>query len=146
MRIWAACLAKEPDERPQSASEVWKRLTVEAVAVGHRDHRGDKEGSEADRDASAPSNRQSRSKAPMMVGLFAAIAVLGTAGWWFGVEQPKRQEALAREQAAAQVEALRMANARGGMIVKEGYHPWELNLGAEETAIRKKKPLCCRRS
>ncbi len=76
-----------------------------------------------------------KSKIPLMLGITVAGAVLATAGWWFGFEQPRRAaleaervaaaraaaeaEAarLARELAEAEAEAARIANARGGIII-----------------------------
>ena len=163
----AACLAKEPSARPQSAGEVWRRLSgttkhtkdtkaerpTVAPQVGTMAGKQDgftaenaksaKKGAKQSlgRDlASTPpastaravvgvgapggSSRSSRSRAPLIAGVLAAIAVIGVSGWWFGVEQPKRAAVLAErarhEQAAlaaAQAEAIRLANARGGMVL-----------------------------
>lgn len=130
----AACLAKEPGDRPQSAGEVWERLNGKSIAheislkntkketvektssstPNNRTAEDKKVGSDrwADRDASAPIARESQSKAPKMIGLFVLLAVLGTAGWWFGVEQPKREAAaeLVRiEEARVEAETAELA-------------------------------------
>lgn len=152
----AACLAKEAADRPQSAHEVMARLrghSGERAEKPMSDEGGNgrkeaqKPGVEGEATAKgqdggasldgarrpgvvevgervAPTGR----RVPLLAGVFAATAVLGLAGWWLGVEQPRQQavelERLRgeqaeqiRQEAAAQAEALRLATARGGLTV-----------------------------
>lgn len=137
----AACLAKEPGDRPQSAAEVWQRLSgnfdsheeaqkgpksewptvVSGVEVSEAEQAdfNPKSAKETEPELTSSRIENPKSKMPAMMGLFALLAVLGTAGWWFGVEQPKREAAaaervrieearIAAEELAAQAELARI--------------------------------------
>ena len=106
----AACLAKEPSARPQSAGEVAERLGLAAKGSTQRptpnaERLTQKSEPRTERAApSAPgSNRQSeivnrKSKAPLYAGLGAGVLLLGGLGWYLGVHAPG-QKRLAEEQA-----------------------------------------------
>lgn len=61
----------------------------------------------------AEKKKKKASSAPALVTLLVLLAVAGLAGWWFGIEQPKREAA----EVARRAEVARLANARGGLIV-----------------------------
>ncbi len=105
----AACLAKGAAERPQSADDVWRRLCGEPAV--------------APAPASAPATpppvrvaptvaeaaKPAPSKGPWAVVILLLVVALGGAGWWFGLEQPKRQAAAAAAAQAAQAQAAQAA-------------------------------------
>ena len=71
-----ACLAKEPENRPQSASEVAERL---GLGVTTKPAKGHEKAPVADRAADRSAER--RSKLALLMGL--AVIGLGAACWWF---------------------------------------------------------------
>ena len=103
----AACLAKQPQDRPQSASEVWARLSGGAV-VGSEERGASRSASvpstqsiPSTASASAPSPIGTwKSKLPLVIGLAALLAVSSGMGWYYGIEQPaqRRAEILRQEQ------------------------------------------------
>ncbi len=106
----AACLAKEPADRPQSAGEVAERLGLGANAQRStlNAQRPIAEKVERDlraRSASISSARSAenppKSKTPLYAGLAAALVLLGGLGWYFGLHAPEQQR-LAAEQARQQ--------------------------------------------
>ncbi len=119
----AACLAKEAVDRPQSAGDVWKRLngeeglttkhTKDTKAEGQgglsrREHGGGTAFTESETKVGTDRRavRESRSKAPMLLGIIGVVA-MAAAGWWFGVEQPARRALeVERENRAAELDRL----------------------------------------
>jgi serine/threonine protein kinase len=120
-----ACLAKEAEDRPQSAREVWDRLTgtVTAPAAAPPAEEPKPRATVVGRatrspfptDDSSSHSPKKKSSVGLVIGGVALVAVLGAAGWWFGVEQPKREAAaaelvrieearIAAEELAAQAE------------------------------------------
>jgi len=111
----AACLAKQAQDRPPSASEVWARLSGAAVVSSP---------------ASVPSiestlSTQSipprrRSRMPLAIGLAALLTVSSGLGWYYGIEQPaqrrqaeqQRQEVIARQEAQHKAEQDRLDQER----------------------------------
>jgi serine/threonine protein kinase len=119
----AACLAKEPKDRPQSAGEVAERLGLSAkgnaqrsTSSAERPTKGNKVERVSDvasgsADPNALASGQSKienrkSKMPMFAGLTAAVLVLGGLGWYFGVHAPeqKRLAEIARLEAEKRTE------------------------------------------
>jgi serine/threonine protein kinase/Flp pilus assembly protein TadD len=78
-QVWedavAACLAKEPLQRPQSAAEIAQHLQLAPVHTRHT------------RTGRAPGKRPTRKA--LLVGGIAAVSILAIAGLYFGA--PKRQ-------------------------------------------------------
>ena len=124
-----ACLAKEAEDRPQSAREVWDRLTgtVTAPAAAQPAEEPKPRATVVGRatrspfptDDSSSHSPKKKSSVGLVIGGVALVAVLGAAGWWFGVEQPKREAAaaelvrieearIAAEELAAQAELVRI--------------------------------------
>ena len=87
-QVWedavAACLAKEPLQRPQSAAEVAQRLQLAPVHTRHT------------RTGRAPGKRPTRKA--LLVGGIAAVSILALAGLYFGA--PKRQAKLVPQAVA----------------------------------------------
>ena len=101
----AACLAKQPQDRPQSASEVWARLSGEAVGRSPASVLSIESTSSTQ---SIPPRR--RSRLPLVIGLAAVVALGGTLGWYYGIEQPAQQRAeIARQDQERQAEQKRQA-------------------------------------
>lgn len=94
----AACLAKDPARRPQSAGDVAKRLGLAApwyvkpVEVGAIDRNR----SVSDRTTQVGRNR----KAALVAALAALVLIGGAAGWYFGSYLPKEAARKAKETAA----------------------------------------------
>jgi len=118
----AACLAKQAEDRPQSATEVWKRLN--GVGPDLASAPGSPVGPDLGRGRAAASKLApyksevaAKSKWPLALGLAAVLAVTGWAGWYYGVEQPaqrrlaeqQRQEDARREAEQARQEQERQA-------------------------------------
>jgi len=112
----AACLAKQPQDRPQSAAEVWRRLGGGAVAGSE-----EREASRAEPEQSEPSipstssreptPRRPRSRLPLVFALAATVAL---GGWYFGIEIPaeRRQVEQQRQVEIARQEEQRKASER----------------------------------
>src|SRR5436190_21463377 len=75
-QVWedavAACLAKDPSQRPQSAAEFAQRLQLAPAQARPR---------------RAPSMRSNRKKRVLALGL-ASLCLLALGGWYFGVFKP----------------------------------------------------------
>src|SRR5438045_4098866 len=87
-QVWedavAACLAKEPLQRPQSAAEIAQRLQLAPVHTRHTTT------------GRAPGKRPTRKA--LLVGSIAAVSILALAGLYFGA--PKRQAKLVPQAVA----------------------------------------------
>ena len=110
----AACLAKDPADRPRSAGEVAERLGLSAggrgTAGGGRTTEGARPGpaavpavprpsTNADGDGAGAS--RTASKAPLVAGVAAAVLAVAGLGWYFGLHAPE-QRRIERERVAAQ--------------------------------------------
>ncbi len=157
----AACLAKDPAERPQSAGEVAERLGLapggarKAESGGRQAEKQPAEKPAARVDAKARASAsesvvdssRSTTKAPLFAGIAAAVLAVAGLGWYFGIHQPEqrrlaenaRLEAAEREaealklkneQEKAAAEAQRLANARGGIVVRTHPAGAEVRVGA----------------
>ncbi len=118
----AACLAKDPTERPQSAGEVAERLGLapgggrrtegggprtegggrkpEVAPAAQRVARGDPHARAAASESGLGSSR-STSKAPLFAGIAAAVLAVAGLGWYFGIHAPE-QRRVEQERVAAQ--------------------------------------------
>ncbi|MBP8260877.1 MAG: PEGA domain-containing protein, partial [Verrucomicrobia bacterium] len=65
-----------------------------------------------------------KSNRPLAIGLAAVLAVAGIAGWYFGIHAP--------EQRRLEAEAIRLANARGGIVVQTEPAGAEISVGGVE--------------
>ena len=118
----AACLAKQPQDRPQSASEVWARLSGEAVGRSPASVPSIESTSSTQ---SIPPRR--RSKLPLAIGLAALLAVSSGLGWYYGIEQPaqrrlaeqQRQEEIARQEAQRKAELERQEQERQAELKRQ---------------------------
>ena len=177
----AACLAKEPADRPQSAGEVAERLGLAAQGNAQRltsnvERPRPKTAGSASIPKPAATDtggqagiKNQKSKLPVLAGVVAAVILLGALGWYFGLHVPAQQrmaaeqarlleitrldaekrtdeanrlrtekemtEAEARRkiqlsEAAAKAEAERLANARGGLVVRTTPAGAEVRVGA----------------
>ena len=116
----AACLAKQPQDRPQSAAEVAARLGVgpdlvsaPGSAVGPDLGRGRAAASKL---APYKSEEAPKSRLPLALGLAAVLVFGGWAGWYYGVDQPAQRRAedqrvaeIARAEEQRRVEQQRQA-------------------------------------
>jgi formylglycine-generating enzyme required for sulfatase activity/serine/threonine protein kinase len=111
----ASCLAKQPQDRPQSAAEVWRRLNGDAAVSSE-----EREARRAEPEPSVPptqstTSREStpprpRTRLPLAIGLAALLAVSSGMGWYYGIEQPaQRREQILRQELAREAEQKRQA-------------------------------------
>lgn len=134
----AACLAKEPKDRPQSAGEVLERLeggdgrkeaqkAAKTEPVVGPDLR-------AGRDAGAaqsqiedlhPPKADKKSKIPGIAALAAGVVLLSPAGWYFGLHAPERRRLAATPLGAT---------ARGGLVIRQAWTVPDLNLTLQPIA------------
>ena len=77
----AACLAKEPQDRPQSMREFAARLIGAAAPKVLRDLRA----------RSEPARRSGSTQNLLYAGIAAAVLVLAGAGYYFGIHVPEQQ-------------------------------------------------------
>jgi len=94
--VVASCLAKDPEERPESAEALWLELSG-GVAPGYSAKR-----------AKRRKKRGGAAKKAMALAVAVILMGGGVAGWWYGMEVPKREQA-ALEKFEAQQEADREA-------------------------------------
>jgi formylglycine-generating enzyme required for sulfatase activity len=103
----AACLAKDPAKRPQNATEVAWRLGLvkeyDRKAAPETPHR---------RPIAAPSVVLKRRKGMLIAAGLVILLACGAAGWWFGVEQPKRRAETERIAKLTETERLAEAQRR----------------------------------
>ncbi len=101
----AACLAKEPKDRPQSAGEVAERLGLAAKGNTQRPTSNAERSSAEKVERGVPTRAEPvprqgfPSKTPLYTSLAAAVLILGGLGWYFGIHAPGQQR-LAAERAA----------------------------------------------
>ncbi len=161
----AACLVKEPNDRPQSASEVAEQLGLGGMATKSTktENRGQRTGDgKAGRLVpAAPSTVQpapapqakienKKSKTGLYAGIAAGVLLLAGLGYYFGVYAPeqkrlaeiKRLESEGRAVEAARLrtekekqdnlareQAVRLVNARGGIILHTTPANAEIQIG-----------------
>jgi formylglycine-generating enzyme required for sulfatase activity len=112
-----ACLAKDPKDRPATAGEVARRLslTAEKSAEGASIETAGAPAPEPRRviaDAPAAGDRRAndgrpvspKSKSLLYAGLAAALAVVACLGYYFGASEPAQRDAARRQQAEEQAE------------------------------------------
>lgn len=129
----AACLAKEPADRPASAGEVWERLNGAAPSPRQPATPADPAGKSSAPEVIRVARRQTRAVRPAMIAATAlAFAAAGGAWWWEQKEAAQQQAVqtavaaqVAQHQAAA--EAQRVAKAAADAEAK---HQQELALAA----------------
>ena len=163
----AACLAKQPAGRPQSAGEVAERLGLAPSANVQRSTGGQTgaaatslrtERTEVGASPVQPRTPNPKSKTPLFAGVAAVVVCLAGLGYYFGVHAPEQQrlaeikrlesegkaaeaqklrnqQELAAAEAKAQAErerlaAERLANARGGIVVRTTPAGAEVRVGA----------------
>ncbi|MCW5548873.1 MAG: SUMF1/EgtB/PvdO family nonheme iron enzyme [Opitutaceae bacterium] len=105
----AACLAKEPKDRPQSAGEVLEQLRIGNGGLRRGGGRKEAQISAKTEDgAKLPTKSSDQSKIPnrkpkmAAMAAVAVVAALAAAGWYFGAYAPelrRRAESLAAERA-----------------------------------------------
>jgi len=97
----AACLAKEPQDRPQSVGEVAERLGLETTTRRTKTPKTPNKVATkvappapktlSDPKPDVPVNGRSSSKTPLYAGLALAVIALAGLGWYFGVHAPEQQ-------------------------------------------------------
>jgi len=140
----AACLAKDPAQRPQRASEVWRRLNGEVSPVLQLAPSAQPALLTRSTSPTQSHPQRRRSKLLLALGLVAVLAVVGTAGWYYGIQQPEqsRRKSITRLDAERQraeqerlaelekAEVARLEKARGGLVVKTVPAEAEVQVGA----------------
>lgn len=110
----AACLEKDPRDRPASMAEIAKALRGEKFNRGS----GETKSSAARRRTAAASGGAGKT-ASVTTTTWAAAAVitlaLGGAGWYFGVQQPRQQAALEQARLKREEEERAAAEQRKAM-------------------------------
>jgi len=129
-----ACLAKEPANRPQNVPEVAERLGLQPPGAGSKG-RGATTPEEEGRVAPAgPGMETDRPRPESKMAVYTALALLVFAslgGWYYlGRHLPA--------QRAAEAERLRLANARGGLMVATEPAGAEVRVGG---TVVEKTPL-----
>jgi urea transport system substrate-binding protein len=106
----AACLAKDPAQRPQSVREMRERLSgTKTTATSSQPERPD-----SDNEArKSPIWTKPKIALAFVVLLLAA---LGGAGWWFGAEQPRRAQ---QARMAAEPDQKEKADAQSARLADE---------------------------
>jgi len=93
----AACIAKDPKDRPQSAGEVAARLGLASSPNAQRPTSNAQHSSAEKVERGVPTRSEpvqrpgSTSKAPLYLGVAAAVLVLGGLGWYFGIHAPEQK-------------------------------------------------------
>jgi len=134
----AACLAKDPAQRPQSAGDVINRL---GLATGPGTKRSmpappqiAPQTARKSAVVSPPAPpRKSGSKTGVYFVISATTVLLGAAGWYFGFHLPEqnRRAELARVEASnRKIAEERAAAARGGIVVRTNPPGAEVRVGA----------------
>ena len=103
--VVARCLAKDPAQRPKSARQMLDWLEGREAVPGWEEPKVVPPGPIAQ-----AKNRKSKIPAFLIIGLLVLLAVGGSAGWWYGIEQPRREAA--RKEAAAAIDAQHKAEAQ----------------------------------
>lgn len=98
----AACLAKDPKDRPQTAREVWDRLAAAPWSAAAERPSGNGPRLPMDRPRPMDRVRPASKRTAWYAAITAAAALAAGAAWWFGVKVPERDR---QEEAAAQARA-----------------------------------------
>ncbi len=136
----AACLAKDPAGRPQSAGEVAERLGLAAAGARRTEGGGRKPevapaaqsvarvdpNARASTAESGLGSSRSTSKAPLIAGVAAAVLAAAGLAWYLGIHAPEQRRFEQERVAAAQ----RLANARGGIVIRTNPAGAEVRVGA----------------
>ncbi|MDI1320003.1 MAG: serine/threonine-protein kinase, partial [bacterium] len=125
----AACLAKEPADRPQSAAEVAQKLGL--AAPGTKDAEPTVG---AGKTVSAASSSR-KSRAPRYMMLAAGLVAAVTAGWYFGWYAPEQQRLAAervRQAEIARLEAAKSTEAANQLRTEKEKAAIEARRKAEE--------------
>ncbi len=145
----AACLAKEPKDRPQSAGEVAERLGLSSAPNVQRptsNAERSTQGSKVERvdpnaltgtRTNALGSTRSTSKTPLYAGLAAAVLLLGGLGYYFGRYAPeqKRLAEIARLEAEGRAaDALKLKNEEERRAAEAKTKTEQTRLAAEHLA------------
>jgi formylglycine-generating enzyme required for sulfatase activity len=122
----AACLAKEPADRPQSSAEVAERLGFAASSMKAQVGRV-VDTSRTPSDNGPPGERPpaGKSRGTLLAAAAAAVVALSAAGYYFGIHAPEQarlaevtaQQRVAREQAEAAAKAQAEAEQRAYAVI-----------------------------
>jgi len=149
----AACLAKNPADRPQRAGDVLARLsgaerTVPASSaapkvelapgrVGTVPARAEPSADpEPARLAEGPRPAPSRPPYALIAAVFLALTFCAAAGWWFGIEGPRREREPSQSQSAPKAAADQELATQG---ILEKQRAAEAARAAEEARIAEEK-------
>ena len=137
----AACLAKEPKDRPQSAGEVAERLGLAAKANAERSTSNAQRSSaeKVEPGLRTGSERVPKPRTTLYAALVTGILVLAAAGWYFGSYAPEqaRKTEIARlesEQRTEEANRLRTEKGKAAAAVKARMEQERLAAEAKQKA------------
>ena len=137
----AACLAKDPAARPQSAVEVWERLNgrgnwqAEAIHLTPVPEITKREVSRVAH-TSEPARQKLRNKGVIIATLVALLLAGGAAGWWFGIEAPKRAETSRIAKVTAEADQRQREEAESSRIAEDARRKKESEDASENERVR----------
>lgn len=154
--VIAACLQKKVEDRPKSIKELEALLSGEGINEKVSIEKSEAPHLQVETESQAPPDKVSvpkssstgpeepKSRKAVWLGLVVLVAVVLGFGYFFGVYLPEKErkdelahleaEKLLREEKAQQSEEERLANARGGLIIRTEPAGAEVRIGG--TMIR----------
>ena len=159
----AACLAKDATQRPRSAGELAERLSgtrqviqpvpqavlkgvatpVDVTPASVPEIPNPKViGIPAPEYSQVPEvTRAPRDHGVLITVVMLALALVGGAGWWFGIEEPKRAETARVARAKADAEQRQREEDENARIAEEARKKKEANEAAEMERVRLTKEI-----
>ena len=136
----AACLAKDPAQRPRSAGELAERLSgTRQVEAAHVTPVSAPEAAKPEVPrvvhASEPAQKL-RNKGLLIAALAVLLLAGGAAAFWFGIEQPKRAKAARIAKAQTDAEQRQRQEVEAARVVEEARKKKEADDAVEKERLR----------